>query len=197
MGNIGRRYLQAISKLSVDYKLFCYDKSQEALNYIPKFCEDNNINTSNINTVNKDNDLYNSINSETLVLIATTAKDRKEILDICIEKMPLTIIAEKPLVQNLSDYNYIMKKNEVLSMPIAHRQGNYFASSELVEKLKSNNQIAFKYKYENPNGSVSDIAGILNEEKNVLGMMPHPERASDLILGSNSGYKIFQSILES
>lgn len=132
MGNIGRRYLQAISKLSVDYKLFCYDKSQEALNYIPKFCEDNNINTSNINTVNKDNDLYNSINSETLVLIATTAKDRKEILDICIEKMPLTIIAEKPLVQNLSDYNYIMKKAKDYGVDICI---NFFARAQPFWKI--------------------------------------------------------------
>ena len=82
-------------------------------------------------------------------------------------------------------------------MPIAHKQGNYFADKDLLDRLESNNQIAFKYKNPNPNGSVSNIAGILNHDKNVLGMMPHPERASDSTLGSDGGYKIFQSILES
>ena len=82
-------------------------------------------------------------------------------------------------------------------MPIAHRQGNYFADKELVDKLESNDQVAFKYKHENPNGSVSSIAGVLNSDKNVLGMMPHPERASDKVLGSHDGYKIFKSIVES
>ena len=78
-----------------------------------------------------------------------------------------------------------------------HRQGNYVADTDLVEELESNNQIAFKYKYQNPNGSIKGIAGIFNQEKNVLGMMPHPERASEAVLGSSGGYKIFKSILES
>lgn len=101
------------------------------------------------------------------------------------------------VINDSSGFTHLMEKNETLLMPIAHRQGNFFANKELVDDLESNDQVAFRYKYDNPNGSVSDIAGILNSEKNVLGMMPHPERASDQILGSKNGYKIFQSIVES
>ena len=101
------------------------------------------------------------------------------------------------VVNNNTSFTHLIEKEDELLMPIAHRQGNYFADKDLMERLKSNDQIAFKYKYQNPNGSVLNIAGILNKEKNVLGMMPHPERASESLLGSNSGYKIFQSILES
>ena len=79
-------------------------------------------------------------------------------------------------------------------MPIAHKQGNYFADSTLLKKLEDNEQIAFKYE-NNPNGSKLDIAGIFNEKKNILGMMPHPERASELILGSNEGLGIFESMI--
>ena len=84
-------------------------------------------------------------------------------------------------------------------MPIAHRQGNYTATDDLIRELKDNDQIAFTYSKGgggNPNGSCSDIAGIFNKRKNILGMMPHPERASDLILGSNDGSLIFKSIIE-
>ena len=110
IGEIGRRHLQAISKLNIDYELICFDKSIEALGYLPEFCNSNNIIRSNINIIKKEINFYNSISNETLVIIATTAKDRKEVLDICIEKKPLTIIAEKPLVQKYSDYQYIINK---------------------------------------------------------------------------------------
>jgi len=84
-------------------------------------------------------------------------------------------------------------------MPIAHKQGNYIADSDTLKKLQDENRIAFKYKTtngnSNPNGSILNIAGILNEQKNVLGMMPHPERACENILGSNDGEIIFKSIL--
>ena len=100
-------------------------------------------------------------------------------------------------INTSSSFTHLINKSESLLMPIAHRQGNYFADKEMVDKLESNDQIAFKYKYENPNGSVSSIAGVLNSDKNVLGMMPHPERASDEVLGSHDGYKIFKSIVES
>ncbi len=101
------------------------------------------------------------------------------------------------VVNNKTSFTHLIDKDDNLLMPIAHKQGNYFANSELLDSLEYNNQIAFKYRHENPNGSVSSIAGIFNQQKNVLGMMPHPERASELTLGSDSGYKIFQSILES
>ena len=83
---------------------------------------------------------------------------------------------------------------EIITMPIAHKQGNYFADELLLKKLEDNNQIAFKYT-NNPNGSCNDIAGIFNKQKNILGMMPHPERAAESILGSKDGIKIFESIL--
>tara|TARA_Y100001970_G_C13985410_1_gene725432 strand:- start:56 stop:718 length:663 start_codon:yes stop_codon:yes gene_type:complete len=101
------------------------------------------------------------------------------------------------VVNNESSFTHLINKKDTLTMPIAHRQGNYFANNQVIQELEDNNQIAFKYKNENPNGSVLDIAGILNSNKNVLGMMPHPERASDSLLGSKDGYKIFQSIVES
>jgi phosphoribosylformylglycinamidine synthase len=82
-----------------------------------------------------------------------------------------------------------------LEMPIAHRQGNFFASDELVKKLQDHNQVAFTYD-DNPNGSMGNIAGIFNENCNVLGMMPHPERAAESILGSCDGLAIFESMIE-
>ena len=87
-------------------------------------------------------------------------------------------------------------KNEIINMPIAHKQGNYFADKKLLKRLKDNNQIAFRYT-NNPNGSCDDIAGIFNDKKNILGMMPHPERASEGLLGSKEGVKIFESIVSS
>ena len=89
--------------------------------------------------------------------------------------------------------------NQELIMPIAHKQGNYIADKRTLLELEDNNRIAFKYKTTNgntnPNGSILDIAGILNKQKNILGMMPHPERACENILGSNDGEFIFKSIL--
>ena len=79
-------------------------------------------------------------------------------------------------------------------MPIAHKQGNYIADDDTIKELKNNDQIIFTYK-NNPNGSILDIAGITNKKRNILGMMPHPERASESILGSKDGKLIFQSIL--
>ena len=84
-------------------------------------------------------------------------------------------------------------------MPIAHRQGNYLADKETLKQISDNGQIAFTYTADaggNPNGSCQDIAGIFNKNKNILGMMPHPERASDTLLGSADGALIFHSMLE-
>ena len=98
------------------------------------------------------------------------------------------------VLNNNSLFTNKYKNQEIITMPIAHKQGNYYADQELLNQLKDNNQIAFQYS-NNPNGSCDDIAGILNKEKNILGMMPHPERASEKILGSNDGLKIFESML--
>jgi phosphoribosylformylglycinamidine synthase subunit PurQ / glutaminase len=86
-------------------------------------------------------------------------------------------------------------KGEVVRFPIAHGEGNYFCDAETLAELKANNQIVFTYE-NNPNGSVSDIAGITNKEGNVLGMMPHPERAVEALLGSDDGLKLFKSIVQ-
>ncbi|MFB5197936.1 phosphoribosylformylglycinamidine synthase subunit PurQ [Neobacillus sp. KR4-4] len=84
---------------------------------------------------------------------------------------------------------------ESIVIPVAHGEGNYYCDEETLEKLEANNQIVFTYN-QNPNGSLSDIAGITNEKGNVLGMMPHPERAVDELLGSADGLKMFQSIVK-
>ncbi len=93
---------------------------------------------------------------------------------------------------------------EVLSIPIAHGEGNYFADEETIARLEANGQVAFRYcspsgeitTESNPNGSLGNIAGIVNERGNVLGMMPHPERAADPLLGSTDGQKVFASVIE-
>jgi len=86
------------------------------------------------------------------------------------------------------------QKGEVLTIPIAHMEGNYFCDEETLSDLRRQERIVFRY-VENPNGSLDNIAGICSPERNVLGMMPHPERASEALLGSNDGFKVFQSLV--
>jgi len=86
-------------------------------------------------------------------------------------------------------------KHEI-DIPVAHHDGNYFADDETLRRLEGNGQIVFRYT-DNPNGSRNDIAGIVNQAGNVLGMMPHPERAIDPLHGGTDGKKLFQSILGS
>jgi phosphoribosylformylglycinamidine synthase subunit PurQ / glutaminase len=88
-------------------------------------------------------------------------------------------------------------QDEVITVPIAHGEGNYYCDEQTLENLKANNQIVFSYEGINPNGSIANIAGITNEKGNVLGMMPHPERAVDSLLGGADGLKLFQSIVRS
>lgn len=88
------------------------------------------------------------------------------------------------------------EQGEIINIPIAHGEGNYFCDEETLKKLQENNQIVFTYNGENPNGSLQNIAGIINERGNVLGMMPHPERAVDSLLGSEDGLKLFKSIVK-
>ncbi len=92
--------------------------------------------------------------------------------------------------------------DQVLSIPIAHGEGNYFAPKETIESLEEHDQVVFRYTdaagnvtaEANPNGSLNNIAGIINREGNVLGLMPHPERASEKLLGSIDGRPLFQSL---
>jgi phosphoribosylformylglycinamidine synthase subunit PurQ / glutaminase len=87
-------------------------------------------------------------------------------------------------------------KGELINIPIAHGEGNYYCDDVTLQELKANNQIVFRYEAgNNPNGSVDDIAGISNKAGNVVGMMPHPERAIHKLLGSEDGKRMFTSIL--
>ena len=86
------------------------------------------------------------------------------------------------------------KLHEEVNIPVAHGEGNYYADEETLKKLRKENRILFTYK-NNFNGSLNDIAGITNERGNVLGMMPHPERAMEKILGSDDGIRFFKSVI--
>ena len=87
------------------------------------------------------------------------------------------------------------KKDQIISIPVAHNEGNYYIDDKGLAELKKNNQIVFRY-VANPNGATDDIAGIVNKNRNVLGMMPHPERCSEIELGSEDGLVIWKSIVE-
>ena len=87
-----------------------------------------------------------------------------------------------------------LTKGQVLNVPIGHGEGNYFADEDTLKELEGNGQVAFRY-LENPNGSIHDIAGIVNKGRNVLGMMPHPDRSSEQLLGSTDGKLIFESMV--
>lgn len=99
-------------------------------------------------------------------------------------------------VNNNSKFTTVFSKDEVISLPIAHGEGKYIADEQTLADLKNNGQIVFTYANGNPNGSALDIAGICNQEGNVLGMMPHPERAVESLLGGNDGKEMFASILK-
>jgi phosphoribosylformylglycinamidine synthase len=103
-----------------------------------------------------------------------------------------------------SSFTNQLTKGEVLQIPIGHMEGNYFCTPEDLHQLEAEDRIAFRYATPtgeitaeaNPNGSLSNIAGILNAQRNVLGMMPHPDRSSEKLLGSADGRKIFASMVE-
>ena len=105
---------------------------------------------------------------------------------------------------NRCDFTRVCDLGETLKIPIAHGEGNYYYFDDEIKRLEDNGQVVFRYVDRdgnvtadaNPNGSVNNIAGIVNSEGNVLGMMPHPERAVESILGSNDGLKVFESVGE-
>ncbi len=116
---------------------------------------------------------------------------------ICRNVFLRTENADTPLTANLSP-------GQVLSIPIAHAEGRYHAAPDTLRKMNENNQVLFRYCHAdgkvddtaNPNGSMENIAGICNEHRNVFGMMPHPERASEEILGNTDGRWLFESLLQ-
>jgi phosphoribosylformylglycinamidine synthase len=103
-----------------------------------------------------------------------------------------------------TSFTHACSQGEVLTIPIAHGEGNYYCDSETLMNLHENNQIVFRYcddkgrinTESNPNGSIENIAGIINKEGNILGMMPHPERRTEKVLGNNDGTKILASLVD-
>ncbi|MGB5945484.1 phosphoribosylformylglycinamidine synthase subunit PurQ [Paenisporosarcina sp.] len=104
--------------------------------------------------------------------------------------------SELTVVNNNTMFTNDYSKDQVIKVPIAHGEGNYTCDAETLASLKANNQIVFTYTQDNPNGSVEDIAGIINERGNVLGMMPHPERAVHELIGGTDGLALFKSIVK-
>ena len=105
------------------------------------------------------------------------------------------------VINNDNTFLSLLKKDEVLNIPVAHHDGNYYIDSDGLKELEENGQILLKYCDENGslvnmNGSVSNIAGICNKEKNVFGLMPHPERAIEKLLGSTDGINMLKGFLQ-
>ena len=115
---------------------------------------------------------------------------------IC-DRVPLKVI------RNDLSWTCNYQKNQVVTFPIAHGEGQYFADEKTIQRLEDNEQIVFRYASatgevnaaNNPNGSINNIAGIVNEQGNVLGLMPHPERASDPAIGITDGRAMFEGLL--
>ena len=127
---------------------------------------------------------------------------------VLLRNKKLRFISKKVFLKVLNINNQFcsgyMKKN-IIELTVAHNEGNYFINNELLKSLEDENLIAFKYcdekgninKNSNPNGSTNNIAGILNDKKNILGMMPHPERLVDPILSGEDGSVLFKSLTKS
>ena len=119
--------------------------------------------------------------------------------------LPGTLIKNKSLkfvcqhqsikvINNSTPFSCDYEENEIIDIPIAHKDGFYFIEEKGLNELIQNNQIVFTYEQSNPNGSLLNIAGIINSKGNVLGMMPHPERAAESVLQSERGAGVFKSI---
>jgi phosphoribosylformylglycinamidine synthase len=124
---------------------------------------------------------------------------RNRDLHFVCDRLPMTVEhTHLPWTQNY-------QKGQVITLPIAHGEGCYYADSDTIKALEDNHQVLFRYsdtggrhrEAANPNGSINNIAGICNLAGNVLGMMPHPERAADPALGNTDGLTLFQGLLQS
>ena len=104
---------------------------------------------------------------------------------------PVTLRVE----ESQSAFTRKYEKGQTVTFPVAHGEGNYYADSETLDRLEGEGRVMFRYQ-DNPNGSARDIAGILNEKRNVLGLMPHPERVVDPATGGTDGRALFQSLIE-
>lgn len=113
----------------------------------------------------------------------------RELHFIC-DRVPLRV------ERNNLPWTQLYQPGQVITLPIAHGEGNYYADADTLAQLEDNHQVLFRYEGENINGSLNNIAGICNIKGNVLGMMPHPERASDSMLGGTDGLKLFEGLLK-
>ncbi|HAE06605.1 MAG TPA: phosphoribosylformylglycinamidine synthase I [Richelia sp.] len=109
---------------------------------------------------------------------------------IC-DRLPLKV------ERNDLPWTQLYAQDEIITLPVAHGEGQFFASEQTLTEIEGNNQVLFRYVGNNPNGSQNRIAGICNRQGNVLGMMPHPERSADNLVGGTYGLKLFQGLLES
>jgi len=106
--------------------------------------------------------------------------------------------------QTDTPFTLACRPGQLLRIPIAHGEGNYYAEPDVIARLEKNRQIVFRYTNEegvptdasNPNGAAANIAGLCNEQRNVVGLMPHPERACEMALGSADGLVLFESVIE-
>ena len=124
---------------------------------------------------------------------------RNRDLHFVCDRLPMTV------ERNDLSWTQSYQTRQIITLPIAHGEGCYFAEPDTIKALEDNNQVLFRYcdaegnatEDANPNGSVNNIAGICNKGGNVLGMMPHPERAADQALGNTDGLPLFESLLQS
>ena len=104
---------------------------------------------------------------------------------------PVTLSVE----ETQSAFTRKYEKGQSVTFPVAHGEGNYYADGDTLDRLEGEGRVMFRYR-DNPNGSARDIAGILNPKRNVLGLMPHPERVVDPVTGGSDGRALFQSLIE-
>lgn len=113
---------------------------------------------------------------------------RNENLHFVCDRVAVTVERSAPL------WTTGYEAGQVLNLPIAHGEGRYYADPDTLKQIEDNGQVLFRYAGQNPNGSLNQIAGICNDRGNVLGMMPHPERAADAALGNTDGLALFQAM---
>jgi phosphoribosylformylglycinamidine synthase len=126
--------------------------------------------------------------TETGLLPGALARNR-DLHFIC-DRVPLKVENNKPA------WSQGYQKGDIITLPIAHGEGRFYADDNTLAEIEGNGQVVFRYEGDNPNGSLNNIAGICNRQGNVVGMMPHPERAADTMLGSSDGLNMFAGLLE-
>jgi phosphoribosylformylglycinamidine synthase subunit PurQ / glutaminase len=151
--------------------------------------------------------------SQVMKQIRQHAAKKKPVLGVCngfqilteAGLLPGALLRNQQLSFICREQNVVVKNNqtiftdgyregEIIQLPIAHGEGNYYCDETTLQSLQENKQIVFTYQ-DNPNGSVANIAGIVNQQGNVLGMMPHPERAVEQIIGSKDGLRLLKSLV--